>query len=158
MKLLLLTFILFNNPKEVEYRKLTWNDFKGPIVNSSTAETTTQLQLDWVVADGKYTFKVTAWFLPYESFTITDRLDVLRHEQGHMDLAQTKALQCMKALVPYKWCSESRKRKAEAIYAHYVKSLNELQALYDKETKHSQNVVIQKKWEANIKEGLRRLE
>lgn len=156
MKTLLLALILFNNPKEIEYRKLDWSDFKGPVVNSSAAETTTQLQLDWVETDGKYTFKVTAWFLPYESFTTTDRPDVLRHEQGHVDLAQIKAIQCMKALVSYQGCNERRKSKVESIYAHYVKSLNELQVLYDKETKHSQNSVIQKRWESNIEQGLKR--
>lgn len=158
MKLLLLTFILFNNPKEIGYRTLIWSDFKGPVTSSSAAVTTTQLQFDWEETDGKYIFKVTAWFLPYESFSVTTIPEVLFHENLHFAITRLKALQCMRALQPYQGCNGTKRKKAEAIYAHYVYSLNQLQQLYDRETNHSLNLVVQGLWEKNIKSQIKKLE
>ena len=153
MKAILLILLLFNLPKEVSYRTLSWNDFQGPITKSVAAETTTQIQLDWEETDGKYTFKVTAWFLPYESFTCTDRQEILDHENLHFSIAALKAHQCNQALSK---CNNLK--EAYKIYNHYVDSLEKLQELYDRETAHSMHPVMQKKWEENIKKDLKKWE
>jgi len=137
---------------QISYRSLNWSDFKGPITKSVAAETTTQLQLDWEETDGKYTFKVTAWFLPYESFTCTDRQEILDHENLHFSISALKAYQCNKALSK---CNNLK--EAYRIYNRCVDSLEKLQELYDRETKHSQNPTIQKLWEHNILMDLNKL-
>lgn len=150
-----LVFLIFLSDQEISYRQLTWEDFRGPIVKAAAAESTTQLRLDCEEVDGKYTFKITAWFLPYESFTCTDREDVLRHEQGHLDLCQIEALRCSNEISKYQ--RVAHKKKVEVIYNRYVSEMHKLQEVYDRDTHHSEYVLVQKKWEENIKKELNKL-
>lgn len=151
--LLLYTLLFFNNPSEIEYRTLQWSDFRGPITKSVAAETVTELVLNWEETNGKYTFKVTAYFLPDSSFTTTDRQEILEHENLHFSIAALKAYQCNQALSK---CNNLK--QAYKIYNRHVDSLEKLQQLYDRETAHSINRPIQLLWEKHISNDLRNLQ
>lgn len=150
--ILIYSLILGILPKEVPYRTLCWDDFRGPITKSVAAEIVTELELTWEETNGKYTFSVSAYFLPDSSFTTTDRQEILDHENLHFSIAVLKAHQCNQALSK---CNNLK--EAYKIYNHYVDSLEKLQELYDMESAHSINAIVQKKWEENIKNDLNKL-
>lgn len=160
MKSLLILYALISGliPKEVPYRQLVWDDFRGPINSNHTALTTTVMEIETTDSAGRCYFKVSALFLPNESFTTTDREDILRHEQTHFDICEMLARECTQKLLPYQGCRSSQREKVNTIFERYSRNLTRLQSTYDRDTRHSMNEIVQKIWERNISNDLKKLE
>lgn len=151
---LLVPFIWINvNPKE-----LTWDDFKGTPMAGNAALTTTYMDIETTDSLGRLWFKVTARFSPEESWTRTSNQEILEHERLHWAITRLVSLECQRALNKYQGREDRMAAKADAIYQRYSRKLTNLQQLYDKETKHSINIVVQKIWEKNILYDLAKLE
>lgn len=137
----------------ITYRALTWSDFRGPVPEKTTfaALTATQLIYDYENDDqGRYTFRVTAYFDPASSYVRLRSDAYLRHEQTHFRIAFLMAQECMRELNPLQGTVEVGKKKADDIYARYVDAYNALNEQFDRETNHSLNVTEEKKWEIRL--------
>jgi hypothetical protein len=89
MKYLVLLLILFtNSPEYIGWRKLHYSDFKGARRGAYAATTTSQINLETKERNGKYSFTVSARFLPYQSFIYSQNEIVLGHEQLHFDITE----------------------------------------------------------------------
>jgi hypothetical protein len=163
MKLLFLISFLSLFGKEpsdnwITYRPLTWSDFRGPVPEKTTfaALTATQLIYDYENdVQGRYTFRVTAYFDPASSYVRLRSDAYLRHEQTHFRIAFLMAQECMRELKPLQGRGEAGKEKADVIYARCVDAYNDLNEQFDRETDHSKNAVAEKVWELRLVKELK---
>jgi hypothetical protein len=88
-----------------ENRKLTWDDFKAePLkMGSTVAMTTTHLGFSYSFANGKITYKIDCWFDKNKSWGLVKNDWILKHEQGHFDIAEIFARQLYKSVSEYQY-------------------------------------------------------
>ncbi len=149
-----------------EYRKLTFNDFKGVppegVENIFKAVSTIDInigRLDW--NRNSFSFRIFAEFYCNESWIgqFARSNKVLIHEQIHFDIAEIYARK-LRSKLNGKRINNSSK---------FLKNLNKIlndtrekmlayQLQYDKETDHSRNYEKQKEWNAKIAKQLKLLE
>ena len=142
-------------------RKLTWQDFKGKpnlTDRSKGAQITVTINLKvkkvgfWT---GKAKYDVFAVAFTNASWVKADYKDdyTLMHEQLHFDIAhiyaETLEIELNNLNKPV-----GPKEQVGDIVKSYVKSMNEYQALYDRETRGGNNVARQKEWANKIKKDL----
>ena len=151
----LIFLFLLTAPAHVEYRQLTWEDFKGAAVfgNSRSAETITALEMTSDNVNGLYTFAVECYFIPEESWTITKDEKKLQHEQLHFAITRLYQQKIIQALIPFQ--GTSKVKEAEAIYKKITRQWKNTEIRYDKETFHSLDISAQKNWESMIQKQLR---
>jgi Bacterial protein of unknown function (DUF922) len=165
MKLLFLISFLSLFGKEpsedgIPYRRLSWNDFRGPVPEKTTfaALTATQLLFEFESDEqGRYSYTVTAYFDPASSYVRARSDASLRHEQTHFAIAFLMAQKCMAELIPLQGKGESSEKTAEVIYNRNVEKYNALNEQFDQETDHSVNVTAEKTWEHRIASQLAQL-
>jgi hypothetical protein len=155
MKLLLvLALISFIPPKEkyIDYRKLTYDDFKGTGDGKWAALSSTGIL--WEVRcnglNKPCDFRVRSYFDPSKSFMSVKNEKVLRHEQAHFDITELYTRIINEAVA-----ANGYKRSFE-IHDSLIVEWNKYQALYDKETDHSRNDSMQLVWENKIHKLLTR--
>ena len=145
-------------------RRLTWDDFKGPVPAGSVPAATTasgisyQYSANLIHHEVQLDFEVTAFFYPNESWykpTICDA-HILQHEQLHFDISELFARR-MRMKLRNTSFTENVKAEIRQIYQETLKELEELQDEYDWETNFSRNPEAQERWNARIKEALERL-
>jgi hypothetical protein len=151
-----LLFLLICHP--LEYRQLTWADFKGkaPATRWNIAITTTYIDLTTEETDGVCTFRVTCTFCPEESWSRARDSATLRHEQGHFDLSEAFAREIRHDLQRYQGTGE--RAAAEALYDHMIQEWNQEQEDYDKKSDHGRDKAEQAWWENYIHEQLKKYE
>lgn len=160
MKLLSLIVLLFIHP----YGKaLEWSDFRGRpkaelVATGVTAALSTQWSMENSEQDRRVTFVVYFRILFDSSWTTTDNLNVLRHEQGHADISHMNYVRFLKSISKYQGCKESKKDYVISLFNKAWKESENLQKLYDKETKHGANKTTQRLWELNIDKEIKRLQ
>jgi len=145
-------------------RKLTWDDFKGPIPPDATSAATTasgiayQYSANHMHHEIKLDFEVTAFFYPNESWYKPDVCDarILQHEQLHFDISEVFARR-MRMKLRNTSFTENVKSEIREIYKETLKELEELQDQYDWETNFSINIEAQERWNNQIREALERL-
>lgn len=123
---LLLLFIPFAN-SPIRYRQLTWADFKGKPTNDHLASTCSGIVIE---SDTAY-----AVFEPDKSWTRTNDVATLRHEQLHFTITELIAQ------------SISRRTFDKVYVESMLEYWNKVETRYDFETKHGTNSAEQKKWE-----------
>lgn len=142
-------------------RKLTWNDFKGPIPPDASPAATTASGISYEYSanlihhEVKLDFEVTAFFYPNESWykpTICDA-HILQHEQLHFDISELFARR-MRMKLQQTSFTENVKAEIRKIYRQTLKELEDLQDKYDWETNFSRNPGAQERWNQRIKEAL----
>src|SRR5258708_674655 len=71
-------------------RQLTWNDYKGrPDPNAeAAASTTTYLGIEYKMEDKSFSWKIQCRFSLTKSWGRTKTDLILKHEQGHFDIAE----------------------------------------------------------------------
>lgn len=148
MKYCLLLFLFIGSPEYIGWRKLHYSDFKGPKRGEYAALSTTQITLETTGDNGRYSFKATARFLPYQSFINSP--SVLAHEQLHFDITELFARKIDSALAPLQKCSYKQCARAYQIHDSLIIEWDKFQRLYDRETKHSLDTAAQKIWERTI--------
>lgn len=165
---LLLHSVLCNaqNNGVVINRPLTWSDFKGRGTDGSPvkAKTFTYMGYSSKVKNGKFSYKVTCYFIPKQSWVSRGYLKqcskaesayLLKHEQGHYDIARIIAREADAALAKLKRADKRTIKQARSTFMRYVNKLKTVQARYDRDTRHSLNNAGQSRWNAKIEKGLR---
>jgi hypothetical protein len=141
---------------------LTWNDFKGPIDSGSSFSAYTyygaSYQYKWHEHLGKYTFTFTtkSYALPDKCWSKVDKQTpaLLKHEQLHFDITEFFARQLLIALNAHTY-SSNYKAEIKQVNDEIVAKRQAMQELYDNQTNHSINKIMQARWELYIDNLLR---
>jgi hypothetical protein len=147
-----LILLLFCRP--VGYRQITWADFQGkpPKESPWKAETVTHIELITRESEGVCAYEVSSYFCPEESWTKSSDPAVLKHEQGHADLAEIWARHMRNDMRQYQHVEKSG--APEAIYDAYCELWKQAEKTYDQQTDHGRDKEKQGQWEQFIKSEL----
>lgn len=136
----LLYLLLFLSPP-IAYRQLSWSDFKGKVPASAQGDACACTNIS-IGTDTAF-----AVFFPERSWTKTNSLVVLRHEQVHFAITRHWA-----GMIDWSLKLNEMDRLS---YSHPVedciKKWRDMEARYDLETDHGRNEAEQKRWEQLIK-------
>lgn len=141
-------------------RKLTWCDFKGKndsIDDLSVAVTTFVILIErsYYNENGVPVFEIACYFLPEQSWTITNDTLALKHEQLHFDIGELYTRKIRKAF-------DSLNRKGIKNFEKYETTLNtlyrECEIINDKyDSEVYFNEQRQREWEETIQRELEEL-
>ena len=142
-------------------RRLTWDDFKGPVPPSAVPAATTASGISYKYSanllhhEVELDFTVEAHFYPNESWYKPDVCDdlILSHEQLHFDISELFARK-MRLKLRRTSFTQDVKAEIRKIYKETLKELSDFQDQYDWETNFSRNTEAQLEWNARIAEAL----
>ncbi|WP_420154211.1 hypothetical protein [Siphonobacter sp.] len=147
-------------------RKLTWNDFRGPIrrVNPHTGamiytsfgyEAMTHVDKGTVYID----MTVKAFMLQNSSWTSEPATNnyALAHEQLHFDITHLITERFKKALLAEDLPLEDYDSRIQYIFLESFREMNRYQEQYDAETRHSINQPEQARWAEKVTREIREL-
>lgn len=159
---------------EVPYRQLTWDDFRidDTVEFEYTAKTSWGMRSRYTYNTSKHnggyrttltSYTLYSYFNPEKSFRrsrqLKDPEGLLRHEQGHLDLAEIGVRTTMslpESVYPLVWAPtrEAAKREFVQKMVDFTESrrneVRALQTMYDEATDHFNNKQMQKKWNEYI--------
>jgi len=146
--------LIYYSPSE----KLTWNDFKGKPVLSSSAAAITNAGIGFKMAfrsrDNITTLQITVNcnFSIADSWVKDGRKTpyILNHEQHHFDIAYINAMLFIQNLKTAKYNMNDYAKVIEKIYYQAQADLQTMQNAYDSETKNSQLQDVQELWNKKI--------
>ena len=146
--------LIYYSPSE----KLTWNDFKGKPVLSSSAAAITNAGIGFKMAfrsrDNITTLNITVNcnFSIADSWVKDGRKTpyILNHEQHHFDIAYINAMLFIQNLKTAKYNMNDYAKVIEKIYYQAQADLQTMQNAYDSETKNSQLQEVQELWNKKI--------
>ena len=159
-----LVFLSFT-PKEEDYipwhneRKLTWEDFlaTSPANTSDAALTTTYVGFSFSKNRDVINYKIECKFQKSKSWGRVKTEYILKHEQGHFDIAEIFARKLNKEIKEY--LSKSNNHEGmNPIYSKLMQEKRDMQSLYDSESNHSINKAKQAEWNEKIEDLLDELE
>ena len=138
-------------------RRLTWDDFKAPPqkLGNTAAMTTTHLGFSYSVTNGKVTYKIDCRFEKNKSWGLVKNDWILRHEQGHFDIAELFARRLNKLINEYQFNRSSFQKDLDVIYKSVVDEKEIYQQQYDNETDYSRNKTNQEEWLKKIESELK---
>jgi hypothetical protein len=141
-------------------RPLTWADYKGTPDHSSdaAASTTTYLGLEYKVGQGSLTYSIQCRFSTTKSWGSAKTEYILKHEQGHFDIAEIFARKLHKELSAYRFNSNTFREDLRDIYNRVSREKEEFQNQYDRETDHSRLKIRQEEWLKKIREMINELD
>jgi Holliday junction resolvase RusA-like endonuclease len=139
-----------------EKRKLVWDDFKAaPLqMGNVAALTSTHLGFSYKMSDGKVSYFIECQFEKNKSWGLVKNDNVLRHEQGHFDIAEMFARKLYKELSAYQFNRNTFQKDLDNIYKKIVDEKTKYQQLYDDETNYSQDKNNQEEWLKKIEAEL----
>jgi len=131
-----------------EDRKLTWDDFKAPPqkIGSTAALTTTHLGFSYSMTNGKVSYKIECGFQKSRSWGLVKNDWILKHEQGHFDIAEIFARKLYKQVSGYKFDKNTFQKDLDVIYKSVMDEKEKFQQQYDDETDYSRNKPKQEDW------------
>lgn len=140
-------------------RQLTWSDYKGnPDGNSdAAASTTTYLGIEYKINENGFSFKIQCLFSQSKSWGRSKTDFILKHEQGHFDIAELYARRLNKKMKEYKFNQNTFKQDVKAIYENITNEKENFQDQYDLETDHSRKKEQQAEWNKKIEKLLEEL-
>ena len=98
------------------------------------------------------------FFIKSKSWAKSKNNDILLiHEQGHFDIAELFARKLRKAFAEYKFNYKTVGKDIDNLFLLNKQERAKMDALYDKETKHSQDKQQQILWNKRIKTELNKL-
>lgn len=129
-------------------RKLTWDDYKANPVSESdaAASTTTLLSIEYNITSSNFSYKIKSRFSKNRSWGLHKTNYILRHEQGHFDIAEVFARKLHKKMGEYKFNKKTFQKDLKKIYDEVTEEKGKIQNLYDEETNHSINKKKQAEW------------
>jgi hypothetical protein len=141
-------------------RQLTWSDYKGsPNPNSdAAASTTTYLGIEYNINEKGFTYKIQCRFSQTRSWGKSKTDHVLKHEQGHFDIAEIFARKLNKKMGEYTFNKTTYQKDLRSIYEALTHEKEIFQDQYDRETDHSRKKEEQAEWEKKIGNMLKELE
>lgn len=139
-------------------KKLTWNDFKGPVDSTAKedAETTWHIDARYAGKGDTARMVVKCWFAPDESWVKKNHLnaDLLAHEQAHFDLAEVYARKLRKELASKTYTRTDLKTSFKSAHQQLIGECKKRQEQYDTETNHSIIKAKQTEWQKLIAKEL----
>jgi hypothetical protein len=129
-------------------RKLTWADYKAApdSANEFAASTTTYLIIDYTFMPDNFRFNIQSFFSKTNSWGLNKTDYILRHEQGHFDIAEIFARKLYQKLKDYRYNNKTFKDDTQKIYDIIVNEKTKMQSDYDNATNHSINEIKQAEW------------
>jgi hypothetical protein len=147
-----------------EAPQLTWGDFKmAPPPNQKfSAKTWVGFDVSGRCVGGRFFFDVSTFFNRDSSWVkpVKGIDKLLRHEQGHFDLAEISARELRRSLqeLPEPCADiEQMKKNVNVLTTYSRMQLGIAQSDYDKETRNGSNSKKQKKWDEKIAQRLAEL-
>lgn len=139
-----------------ESNKLIWDDFKAvPPKNGDVAAlTATHLGFSYNVVNGKMSYNIECRFEKNRSWGLVKNDWILKHEQGHFDIAEIFARKLFKAISAYQFNRNSFQKDLDAVYKDIVSEKENFQQEYDVETDFSRNKKNQETWLKKIEAEL----
>jgi hypothetical protein len=127
-----------------QHPKLTWDDYKGQPPKSASypsAVSDTGFKYQLVCKNGRLDIDAAAFFSPSGSWVRPDGKtpELLRHEQGHFDMAEVYALRLRKMVLDAKiGCGDTAKANAagQRIVGEFQKEWQDAEREYEEETKY----------------------
>jgi len=140
-------------------RQLTWDDYKGtPDPNSdAAASTTTYLGIEYKLDNSGFGWTIQCSFSISRSWGRNKTDNVLKHEQGHFDIAEIFARKLNKKMKEYPFNQTTYKTDLPKIYTTITEEKEAFQEQYDNETDHSRKKEQQAAWEKKIETMLNEL-
>ena len=137
-------------------RLLTWNDYKGrpDPASDAAASTTTYLGIEYRMDEKGFSYRIQCRFSLSRSWGRSKTDFVLKHEQGHFDIAEIFARKLNKRMSEYTFNRNTYKTDLKEIYEGITKDKEAFQDLYDKETDHSRKKEQQLEWLKKIEKLL----
>jgi hypothetical protein len=137
-------------------RQLTWSDYKGkPDPDSdAAASTTTYLGIEYKMDEKGFGWTILCRFSVTRSWGRNKTANILKHEQGHFDIAEIFARELNKKMSEYKFDQTTYKNDLKIIYDGITAEKEALQDLYDNQTDHSRKKEQQVEWEKKIEKWL----
>ena len=143
-----------------ETTKLAWTDFNGLPNNSSPYKALTESSMTAEIS-GKNTeahISIKTFFDKNRSWVKEIKTEeLLGHEQLHFDITELWSRKFRQKLKGKSFSFKTFQRDLKTIQSEIDKGDKSMQLDYDKETKHSEIVESQLKWEKKIKEELQKL-
>lgn len=157
LPLLILSLPDDDHIKWQEDRRLTWDDFKAAPqkLGNTAAMTTTHLGFSYSVTNGIVTYKIDCRFEKNKSWGLVKNDWILRHEQGHFDIAEIFARKLNKSINEYEFNRGSFQKDLDVIYKSVVDEKEKYQQQYDNETDYSRNKTNQEQWLKKIESELK---
>ena len=147
-----------------EGRKLSWNDFRGkPFVGDYIASTNSGIsfKFSYKYVKGKVLldYTINSIFYPELSWHKPNLVNdqVLNHEQAHFDISELYARKLGKKIEHTRF-TRNVEKELEIIYKETERQRREMQSTFDRETKHAIDKQAEKKWEAYIRQQLKKYE
>lgn len=133
-------------------RKLTWTDFKGTPNPSSpnAALTNSSINVEFGFNGKGMTHSIKCRFNKSLSWGRIRNDYILKHEQGHFDIAEIHARLLHKALLDYSFNARTVNDDVTKIYNGVIDAHVKFQKSYDLETNHSIDTAQQVIWNGKI--------
>ena len=159
-----LQFLSFPESKNEDYipwnigKKLSWDDFKmeSPSNTRDAALTTTFVGFSFSRTGNNIQFDIECKFQKSRSWGRIKTEYILKHEQGHFDIAEIFARKLNKEVTLF-LAKSKRHEELNGIYTKVMNEKRDTQQLYDEETNHSINKSQQAAWNKKIEEMLEEL-
>ena len=131
-----------------EDKKLVWDDFKAaPQKDGDVAAlTATHLGFAYNVENWKVSYTIECRFEKNRSWGLVKNNWILKHEQGHFDVAEIFARKLFKAISEYQFNKKTFQKDLDSIYKKIVDEKEKFQDDYDDETDFSRNKKRQEEW------------
>lgn len=141
-------------------KQLSWGDFSGQpdktlVSQGIVARTYTFWTITDSTVDGRTWYNIDCQFDKDNSWTVTDSENILRHEQTHYLISVLWFKKMRERIKPYQGLGEKYSKRVHEIYEHCWKECHDMQEIFDRDTKNSQNYVVEKIWEQNIRRGVK---
>ena len=129
-------------------RRLNWDDFKAtPLKNSGAAAlTATHLGFSYNFKNGKISYTIECGFEKDKSWGLVKNDWILKHEQGHFDIAEIFARKLFMAISEYPFNKKTFESDLDKIYNTVIAEKETFQQQYDDETDNSINKSEQEQW------------
>jgi hypothetical protein len=140
-------------------RKLSWDDFlaTAPSNTSDAALTTTYVGFSFSKSRDVINYKIECKFQKSRSWGRVKTEYILKHEQGHFDIAEIFARKLNKEIKEY-LAKSNNHEGLNPIYSKLMQEKRDMQTLYDEESNHSINKKKQAEWDEKIAALLEELE
>ncbi|TPG38197.1 DUF922 domain-containing protein [Flavobacterium pectinovorum] len=140
-------------------RKLTWEDFKGMPDGSDSlivAGTTSTIKFEYSTTKNMITnYKLVSIFIKSKSWSITNSIQLLAHEQLHFDITELYARKIRKSFDSLRIKKNYDKENYTLIYNSNILKSQDLNKLYDSEV--FGNNINQNKWIKKISNEILKL-
>ncbi len=138
--------------------KLRWSDFKGTQENDRwEAASSCQFSCSYHFNESHIYFTSHCYFLTKKSWidSIICSNNTLSHEQGHFDICEIYSLKLLNKLNESNIEIYDIKKTVSYLYDYITSQYLEFDQLYDNETLHGSNILMQKEWNIKIQELLK---